>query len=93
MDKAFLTFDRDVKGAVDSGDLRSVFNTGIHPKVVKGVANNDQAFIEFLSNFSDARGDGKILREEWNDYYSAVSSTVHNDDHFIDLLKITWRLQ
>ena len=52
----------------------------------------DQVFLEFLSSFGDKNGDGRITREEWTDYYSAVSSSIDNDDHFVQLLKTAWKL-
>jgi len=30
--------------------------------------------------------------KEWNDYYAAVSASVDNDDHFVELMKIAWKL-
>jgi len=47
----------------------------------------------FLKNFNDTTGLGKVDRKEWNDYYSAVSSSIENDDHFVILMKTTWSLE
>lgn len=52
----------------------------------------DQVFLEFLSNFNDKNRDGKLTKEEWNEYYAAVSSSIENDEHFISLMKQVWRL-
>jgi hypothetical protein len=49
-------------------------------------------FDEFLKNFNDRTGRGKIDRYEWNDYYAAVSVSVDNDDHFDYLVKSVWNL-
>ena len=92
IDKAFLKFDRDGNGIIDSNDLRGVYNVSFHPKVKKGEMTIDQVFMEFLSNFNDANKDGIITREEWNEYYAAVSSSIDNDDHFVQLMKMAWRL-
>ena len=54
--------------------------------------SEDQAFVEFLSNFADKNRDGKIKRDEWNDYYAAVSFSIDSDDHFVELMKRVWRL-
>ncbi len=53
----------------------------------------DQVFVEWLGNFADTSGDGKISRDEWNDYYAAVSSSIDNDDHFIELMKMGWKVE
>lgn len=52
----------------------------------------DQVFVQFLKNFGDKNGDGKISRAEWNDHYSAVSASIDNDEHFVQLMKTAWRL-
>ena len=48
--------------------------------------------MEFLGNFNDRNKDGKVDREEWNEYYAAVSSSIDNDDHFVQLMKSAWKL-
>ena len=48
--------------------------------------------MEFLKHFGDKNGDGKLQRSEWNDYYAAVSASIDNDDHFIQLMKVAWKL-
>ena len=75
-----------------------VFNCSKHPKVIAGEMSEEQVFAQFLKNFNDY-GEGKIDRKvlsniikEWNDYYSAVSSCIDNDDHFVLLMKTAWNL-
>ena len=64
----------------------------MHPKVQRGELTEDQVFMEFLGNFNDKNKDGKVDREEWNEYYAAVSSSIDNDDHFVQLMKSAWKL-
>ena len=52
----------------------------------------EEVFLEFLQNFGDRNRDGKISREEWNDYYAAVSANIEKDEHFIQLMKACWKL-
>lgn len=52
----------------------------------------DEVFLEFLQNFGDRNRDGKIERAEWNEYYAGVSSSVDNDEHFVQLMKTAWQL-
>ena len=93
VDKAFLKFDRDGNGVITANDLRGVYNASMHPKVQKGEMTEDQVFQEFLSNFNDRNRDGQIDKAEWNDYYAAVSASIDNDDHFVLLMKMAWRLE
>lgn len=62
IDKAFLKFDKDGFGNIDIRDLKGVFNASLHPKVVSGEITEDQAFGEFLKNFSDRCIDSKISK-------------------------------
>ena len=63
-----------------------------HPKVKSGELTEDQAFGEYLQNFGDSNRDGKITKAEWIEYYSAVSASIDNDEHFVQLMTITWKL-
>ena len=71
------------EGKVNASDLKVVYNCTLHPKVISGEITEDEAFLEFLSNFGDKNNDGKITNIEWNDYYSAVSSSIEQDENFV----------
>ena len=92
VDKAFLKFDNDGSGEITAADLKGVYNCSMHPKVQNGEMTEDEVFLEFLSSFGDKNRDGKIQRDEWNEYYAAVSSSIDNDDHFVQLMKAAWKL-
>ena len=92
IDKSFLKFDKDGSGFITTLDLRGVYNCSFHPKVQNGQMTEEQVFREFLSSFGDANKDGRITRDEWNDYYAAVSASIDNDDHFVELMRTAWRL-
>ena len=91
VDAAFCKFDNGC-GAVTASDLRVVYSCNAHPKVVSGEITEDEAFLEFLANFGDVNSDGMITCTEWNDYYAAVSNSIDNDDHFVELMKAAWKL-
>ena len=57
-----MKFDRNCSGYIDAADLKSVYNTMLHPKVKSGEMTQDQVFMEFLQNFGDKNKDGKIER-------------------------------
>ena len=92
VDKAFLKFDHDGSGKISAADLKPVYNTSMHPKVISGEMTDDEVFLEFLSCFGDKNRDGMISRCEWNDYYAAVSASIDNDDHFVQLMIVAWGL-
>ena len=88
-----MKFEKDGSGMIDIRDLKGVFNASRHPKVVSGEITQEQAFDEFARNFNDRTGAGKIEKCEWDDYFAAVSASVVEDDHFIELLKGEWEIQ
>ena len=92
VDKAFLTFDKTCDGVVDAADLKGHFSVAKHPKFQSGEMTEDEIFMEFLANFGDKNGDGKIERSEFNDYYSAVSADIDNDDYFVLMIHQAWGL-
>ena len=92
VDAAFCKFDRDGSGCITAADLRGCYACASHPKVVSGEITEDEAFLEFLSNFGDKNNDGRITKQEWNDFYAAVSSSVDHDDHFMALMQTSWNL-
>ena len=92
VDKAFLKFDKDGSGHIDRNDLHGVYDVSMHPKYQSGEMTEDEIFDEFLTNFGDKNGDGMIDTAEWNEYYSAISSNIDNDDHFVLLMRNAWKL-
>ena len=92
IDKAFLKFDATGDGTIDAADLKNIYSASMHPKVISGEMTEDEVFLEFLANFGDRNRDGRIQRSEWNDYYAAVSSSIDNDDHFVQLMRTAWKL-
>lgn len=75
---------------VKASDLRVAFRCSAHPKVASGEITEDEAFLEFLTNFGDKNNDGNVTMVEWADYYSAVSSSIESDDHFCQLMEQAW---
>ena len=91
--KAYAKFDKDGNGQIDSRDLRVVYDCSMHPKVQSGEMTPEEVFVEFLASFGDVNGDGIITKEEWCDYYAAVSANIDNDEHFILLMRNAWKIQ
>ena len=85
-------FDKEGRGEIYSKDLIKYFNSLAHPAVRNRQMSEQQAFLEFISFFSDYKNDGSIAREEWNDYYASVSASIEVDDHFAQLIKMQWKL-
>lgn len=92
IDKAFQKFDSDNNGTISASDLAVVYDCSSHPKVQSGERSADEVFTEFLACFGDKNRDGLITKNEWNDYYAAVSSNIDSDEHFCALMARAWGL-
>ncbi|EGR27487.1 hypothetical protein IMG5_195340, partial [Ichthyophthirius multifiliis] len=91
--KAFCKFDSDNTGYIYNADIRGLYNCSNHPKVVKGEMTEEQVFVEFLQNFRESnKRNGRIEKQEWIDYYAAVSYSIQNDEHFIKLISQAWNI-
>ena len=85
-EQAFAKFDLLSQGVVNSADLHVGFNSSRHPGVASGLITADEAFLEFLSSFADHNNDGTITKQEWLDFYTAVSSQIEQDQIFVELM-------
>ena len=72
--------------------MQTVYDCSKHPLVANGEMTHEEVYTEFLSSFGDKNGDGLIRKDEWNDYYAAVSASVDNDEHFVELMQNAWKL-
>ena len=90
--KAFLKFDKDCSGYITADDIADVYRVDMHPKYISGEKTKEEILMEFLQNFGDRNKDGKITKDEWLEYYAAISSNIDNDDHFILLMRNAWQL-
>ena len=63
VDQAFVKFDRNGSGSIDMNDIRVVYNTKLHPRVLEGKMTEEEVLVEFLHNFGDVNNDGKITKK------------------------------
>eukprot|EP01016_Furgasonia_blochmanni_P006289 TRINITY_DN12521_c0_g1_i10.p1 TRINITY_DN12521_c0_g1~~TRINITY_DN12521_c0_g1_i10.p1 ORF type:complete len:212 (+),score=56.16 TRINITY_DN12521_c0_g1_i10:65-700(+) len=92
VDRVYNKLDKDGSGVINSDDLRGVYSAKRHPKVVKGEKTEDQVFKEFLTSLGDTNGDGQLTRQEFYNYYQALSSSIDDDAYFEQVLTNSWKL-
>ena len=94
VERAFSKYDPKNTGFIDIENLKGEYNCDMNTRVLSGEITPLMAFQEFLL-FFDQKFDkpGFISREEWLDYFSAVSCSISCDQHFEDLMNSTWRLE
>ena len=79
VDKAYAKMDATGDGKVNIDDLKALYSTASHPEVISGQKTADQVYGEFLGSFGDNNHDGNITKDEFYQYYGALSASVDND--------------
>ena len=92
VDAAFAKMDSNGSGEISMADLKRVYSASNHPKVISGEMTEDDVFMEFLQAFGDSNCDGTVTKEEWNDYYRGISSSVDTDAEFVLIINNAWKL-
>ena len=92
VDTAFYKFDQTNSGKVEVKDLKNVYLVEDHPKYNSGEWSKDEVLQEFKRSFGIEGDQGSITKQEWDEYYAAVSFNYDDDDLFLLALNDKWRL-
>ena len=70
------------------------YDTSKHPDVIKGTKTPQEVLSEFLETFEvgSTDKDGKVTFEEFEHYYSNVSSSIDDDDYFELMMRNAWHI-
>jgi len=92
--QAFRKLDKTGDGVITVEDMRGVYNVKKHPKYLNGEKTEDQLFHEFLNSFEpDASSrDGKVTKEEFQNYYCGVSASIDQDAYFLLMMQNAYKL-
>lgn len=96
---AWNIMDKDGNGVLNIEDIKGTYNASMHPDVQQGKKTEDEVLGEFLETFethhnirSNGQNDQVVTREEWNEYYTNVSSSIDRDDYFELMMNNAWKL-
>lgn len=79
--KAFSKLDSEMIGYVDFETFKKVYAVDKHPKYQNGDCTKTSLFEKILKNFDN----DSISKEDFMNYYSAISAQIERDAYF-DLL-------
>jgi calcyphosin len=90
---AFSKMDKNGSGFLDPEDVIDTYDASKHPDVLAGKKTTDEVLREFLDTF-DVGGekDGKVTRNEFENYYANVSSSIDDDDYFELMIRNAWHI-
>jgi Ca2+-binding EF-hand superfamily protein len=93
MNMAFDTLDLDGNGIVEPSEVLSKFDASQHPEVIAGRKTPQDVMQAFLDTF-DVGGevDGKVTRQEFENYYHNMSASIDNEDYFELMIRNAWHI-
>uniref|UniRef100_A0A7S1IRI4 EF-hand domain-containing protein n=1 Tax=Eutreptiella gymnastica TaxID=73025 RepID=A0A7S1IRI4_9EUGL len=87
IERAFQRFDADNNGVADAAEICRRFQVNMNPVVVKGKRTAD----EVLNDFQAAFDQGPVTYEDFEEYWTGVSTLVKNDKHFEIMIQHAWK--
>jgi calcyphosin len=90
---AFAKLDKTGDGIATVDDLIGTYDTSAHPDVLSGKKSKVEVLRLLLNQF-DTKGqeDGKVTEQEFINYFSGLSASIDNDQHFIEMIKKSWKV-
>lgn len=89
---AYNIMDSTGDGIVDMDDVKKTYDVTKNPKYLSGEETAEQILTKFLRKFEENGSvDGKVTKDEFMDYYSAVSASIDTDAYFDLMIRSAWR--
>lgn len=94
VDMAFDKLDKTDDGVVTLEDLKGVYSVNNHPKFQSGEMTEEDILNTVLKKFENNTSvDGKVTKDEFHDYYSAISASIDHDAYFDLMMRNAWGIK
>ena len=84
---------------MDINDIKGRYNAKHHPDVIAGKKTEAEVLGEFLETFETHHAtmtggscDQVVDKNEWNEYYANVASSIDRDDYFELMMNNAWKM-
>ncbi len=90
---AFNQLDKNKNGEIEPDDIITSYEAAQHHDALAGKRTANDVLREFLDTF-DVGGvkDGKVTREEFENYYANISASIDDDDYFELMIRNAWHI-
>lgn len=93
IEKAFQMIDSEGRGMVDPEEIIDRYDPTNHPDCKNGLKKTQEVFRDFLRVFDvSTEVEGKITRNEFDNYYFNLSASIERDDYFEQVICNAWRM-
>jgi Ca2+-binding EF-hand superfamily protein len=89
---AYQKLDKDHSGFVTVDDLQVNYDVSWHPKFKSGEMSKKDILEDFLKQWDTVDKDGRVTKEEFENYYKDISASIDDDDYFELMIRNAWHI-
>ena len=90
---AYESLEEGASGSIPLTRLATSYCPAADPDVKLGRKGEKAALDAIMEKFKVLSVNGRVSREDWEEYYGIVSTYIESDDYATNLISTTWRLK
>lgn len=89
--RVWESFPKTISGSILLKDMQTSFRPEGHPLVIRGKQSTEAVRESFFSSFNtDLIPSGVVTRQDFEQFYGALSSTIFDDETYLAILRGCW---